>query len=294
MSYTINPKMPRLRARAVEMVHLGRSIREVSRYFGYSVGAIHKWCSKTPFSGSFVIPTESSRPNHHPFEVPIEIVKKIVELRLKTGRCSEVVHQMALNEGINISLSSVKRILDRAGMIKKRSPWKRMHPRMDRPLALKEGDLVQIDTIHIMQNQRDRIYIYTLLDVFSRWAHALATERINTHKSLHFVRQATRKSSFQFVCLQSDNGPEFSQNFTERIKIIHRHSRVRRPNDNAHLERFNRTIQQEFLSKMPVDVSTINKHLPEYLKFYNKERLHLGIGLKTPQEILSGCSQAID
>jgi transposase InsO family protein len=277
------------------MVRSGKSFREVSRYFGYSVGAIHKWCTKAPFPGVFIIPTESSRPNHHPYEIPIEIVKKIVGLRLESGgRCSEVIHQMALNEGINISLSTVKRILGRAGMIKRKSPWKRMHPHMDRPQVLKEGDLVQIDTIHIMQNQRDKIYIYTLLDVFSRWAHALATERINTHRSLNFVQQATKESSFQFICIQSDNGSEFSQTFTQRLKITHRHSRVRKPNDNAHLERFNRTIQQEFLSKLPVDVSTINKHMPEYLKYYNEERLHLGIGLRTPREILSKCSQAID
>ena len=145
-----------------------------------------------------------------------------------------------------------------------------------------------------MQSGENRLYVYTLLDVFSRWAHALATDRINTHKSLYFVRQAVRKSPFNFICLQSDNGPEFSQTFTQRIKITHRHSRVRKPNDNAHLERFNRTIQHEFLNKMPVDVKKINQSLPNYLKYYNEERLHLGIGLKTPTQILTGCFQAID
>ena len=125
------------------------------------------------------------------------------------------------------------------------------------------------------------------MDVFSRWAHAFATERINTHRSLYFVRRAIKNSPFQFTCLQSDNGPEFSQNFTERIKIIHRHSRVRRPNDNGHLERFNRTIQEELLNKLPMNVKTYNKHLPEYLRYYNEERLHLGINLKTPTQVFT-------
>lgn len=288
--------MPKLRAKAVEMVRSGKSIREVSRYFGYSVGAIHSWCQKAPpFPGVSEISTLSSRPNHHPNETPYHVVKRALELRIQTGgRCAEVIHGMMTIEGIPISLSTVKRILDRAGVTNKRSPEKRRHISITRPKALKQGDLVQIDTIHIMQNEKDKIYIYTLLDVFSRWTHALATERINTHKSLYFVRQAMRKSPFEFICLQSDNGPEFSQNFTERIKIIHRHSRVRRPNDNGHLERFNRTIQEEFLNKMPVNANKINKHLPEYLKYYNEQRLHLGIDLKTPTQMLSGCSQAID
>ena len=288
MAYTINSRMPRLRAKAVEMVHLGKSMREVSRYFGYSVGAIHNWCKKAPFPGVFEIPTDSSRPKHHPQETPYQLVQRVLQLREQTGgRCAEVVHEMMVLEGLNISLSTVKRILDRAGVTKKRSKDKRRHMPIKRPKALKQGDLVQVDTIHIMQNEKDRIYVYTLLDVYSRWAHALATERINTHRSINFVRQAIRKSPFEINCLQSDNGAEFSQNFTERIKIIHRHSRVRRPNDNGHLERFNRTIQEEFLNKLPVDVKKINQHLPEYLKYYNEERLHLGINLKTPAQVFT-------
>ena len=280
--------MPKLRAKAVEMVRSGRSIRQVSRYFGYSVGAIHNWCKKAPMPGVFEIPTESSRPKHHPNEISIELIQKALELRKQTGgRCAEVIHKHMNLEGISISLSTVKRILDRAGVTKKRNIWKRKHMPVKRPKALKQGDLVQIDTIHIMQSEKERIYVYTLLDVFSRWAHAFATERINTHRSLYFVRRAIKNSPFQFTCLQSDNGPEFSQNFTERIKIIHRHSRVRRPNDNGHLERFNRTIQEELLNKLPMNVKTYNKHLPEYLRYYNEERLHLGINLKTPTQVFT-------
>lgn len=238
-------------------------------------------------SGVLEIPTTSSRPDHHPKETPILLKQRVLDLRKQTdGRCAEVIHGMMNLAEKTISLSTVKRILDRAGVTKKRSPEKRRHISIHRPEVAKQGDLVQVDTIHIMKNQNARIYVYTLLDVFSRWAFAWASEKLSTHKSLYFVRHAIQTSPFDFICLQSDNGPEFSQNFTERIKIIHRHSRVRRPNDNAHLERFNRTIQHEFLNKFPVDVKIINKHLPEYLKYYNEERLHLGINLKTPVQVL--------
>ncbi|HWQ60514.1 MAG TPA: helix-turn-helix domain-containing protein [Candidatus Fimivivens sp.] len=39
MPYATNPKMPRLRARAVRMVREGKTISEVARYFGYTKGA---------------------------------------------------------------------------------------------------------------------------------------------------------------------------------------------------------------------------------------------------------------
>lgn len=287
MAYTTNPRMPRLRAQAVEMVRSGKSIRAVARYFGYNASSVSRWCNKAPMPGVFRIETLSSRPHSHPNDTPAKLVRRALELRQETGgRCAEVVHKHMENEGIDISLSTVKRILDRAGATKKRSLWKRRHCSIKRPKALHQGDLVQIDTIHIMQNEREKIYIYTLLDVHSRWAHALASERINTHRTLDFVRKAIKNAPFKFNCLQTDNGPEFSQNFTERIRIIHRHSRVRQPNDNAHLERFNRTIQEEFLNKLPVDVSVINKKLPKYLAHYNNSRLHLGIDLKTPMQVL--------
>jgi len=219
-------------------------------------------------------------------------VQRIIEIRKSNGRCSEVVHQHLLKENIHTSLSSVKRTLDRNYLIKKRSPWKRYHKSMERPEAINSGDLVQVDTIHLMENTASRIYVYTLLDLYSRWTYSWAVKKLSGKKSVLFVNSAKRKFPTKFKCLQSDHGPEFSQHFSERIKITHRHSRVRKPNDNAHLERFNRTLQEELLDKLPRDVSVINRYLPKYLKYYNTERLHMGIDFKTPIQLVK-CFQAI-
>ncbi|HCU47457.1 TPA: hypothetical protein DIC39_00105, partial [Patescibacteria group bacterium] len=54
--------------------------------------------------------------------------------------------------------------------------------------------------------------------------------------------------------------------------------------------RFNRTIQEECLNKIPQTLRVFRKEIPEYLHYYNTERLHLGLNLKTPIE----CVQAID
>lgn len=294
MAYNTNPKMPKLRAKAVEMVRAGRGVREVARYFGYSPGAVSKWCHKVPSAGAHLIPTESSRPHSHPNEIEPEIVRKIIEIRKERGRCAEIVHEKMLIEGYKVSLSSVKRTLDRAGLIKKRNHLKRHHDHIKRPRVYKPGDLVQIDTIHIGPARPGRLYIYTMIDIFSRFAWAIPSFRINTHKSVHFVQSAQLNSLFKFLMIQSDNGPEFSQNFTERVKIAHRHSRVRKSNDNAHVERFNRTIQEECLDRVPETMDAYLKAISEYLEYYNNERLHLGINKKTPSQIISKCFQAID
>ena len=291
--YTTNPRMPRLRAKAVQMVRSeGRSVSEVARYFGYTKGAVSKWCAKAPLGGVYEIPTQSSRPHHHPNELPEEIVDTIIDYKKKYNRCSDVVHRHLLNDGIKVSLNSVKRKLDDAGLIKKRSPWKRLHKSIVRPEAVKPGDLVMVDTIHLIVSEKKRIYVYTLIDVYSRWTYAWATERINTNKSTEFLRRAQNEADFKLNCIQSDNGSEFSQHFSERIKILHRHSRIRKPNDNSYVERFNRTLKEECLRILPTNVRIFNRALPTYLEYYNTERLHMGIEFKTP-DFLIKCFQGI-
>ncbi len=292
MAYTTNPKAPRLRARAVDMVRNGKSVSEVARYFGYTKGAVSKWCKKAPVNGTWEIPTKSSRPHHHPKELKPKIVKAIIDTKLKYKRCSDVIHQHLIKDGIRVCLNSVKRKLDEAGLIKKRSPWKRLHLPIERPLPLKPGDLVIVDTIHLMVNEKKRIYVYTLIDVYSRWCYAQTTERINTRMGIKFLNKAQALAPFKFNCIQSDYGSEFSQHFSEKIKTLHRHSRVRKPNDNSYLERFNRTLQEECLKNLPVNVKIFNKALPEYLNYYNQERLHMGINFQTPNQLLK-CFQAI-
>lgn len=294
MPYTTNPAMPRLRAKAINMVRDGKSIRETARHFGFNPTTIMKWVRKAPPGGVWELPTQSSRPHHHPKELNKEVVKRIKRLRLDLkGRCAEVIQKHLAEGGTRVHRVSVQRTLDRLGLTKKRSPWKRFHLSGERPTAAKPGDLVQADTIHLMQTKTKRIYIYTLIDVYSRWSFAMATDRINTRLTLKFLRKAQRKASFQFNCIQTDHGPEFSQHFTERIAITHRHSRVRKPNDNAHVERFNRTIQNELLRTVAVDSGVINKAMPGYLRYYNTQRYHLGIQLKTPTDLVRECCQAI-
>jgi len=288
MPYTSNPRMPRVRMDAVKLIKSGWSYRKVSNHTGYPIGTLSKWVKKAELYGGLWIPTNSSRPLHHPNELDDDVVQQIVEQRLKRKRCAEVIHQELLNRDVLVSLSSVKRVLKRKGLIKERSPWKRWHLSGIRPEASKAGSLVEIDTIHIVPRPVFRFYVYTLLDVYSRWAYARAMEKMNTHKTLSFVREAQKISPFKFETLQSDHGPEFSTYFSEQIGLPHRHIRVRKPNDNAHLERFNRTLQEECLNHVSPNPKSYQKAISEYLPYYNNERLHLGLNLKTPRNRFQG------
>ncbi len=164
--YTNNPKMPRIRRDAV-LFTKKHGVRCAARHYGFSPGAICSRKKKAEVIGLHPIPTKSSRPKHHPNELTDDVVKKIIEIRIKTRRASEVVYQHLLNEGVNVSLNSVRRTIDRHGLMKKRSPWKRYHTHVDRTYPEKPGSLVQIDTVHLMTGPKTRIYVMTLIDVYS-------------------------------------------------------------------------------------------------------------------------------
>jgi len=291
MAYSKNPHLPRVRMEAVNLVYQGWNQRKVARHFGLGSGTVSKWLKKDRNWGLRPIDTLSSRPHHHPNQLKPELVDAIVKQRKKRNRCAEVVHKELLNQGIVVSLSSVKRTLKRKGLIRKRSHLKRWHFSVARPVAVSPGDLVQIDTIHFLLEGKI-FYVYTLLDVASRWACAKVSMRINTHNSLRFAKEAQRLAGFKFKMIQSDHGSEFSTWFTEhmgKLGISHRHIRVRKSNDNGHIERFNRTLQEECLNKVNFNPESFQRAINEYLPYYNNERLHLGLHFKTPLE----CVQAI-
>jgi putative transposase len=243
--------------------------------------------------GHHPIPTKSSKPHTHPRATCESIVKKIVDKRIETKRSAEVVHEYLKREGTVVSLTTVKRTLSRKNLLNKRSPWKRHHPPVNRPVPKKPGDLVQIDTIHTMQDKKTRMYTFTLIDVYSRWVYAKSYQKISAKTALLFVKEAQKASPFHFDMIQTDHGPEFGSWFVSQVKKKHRYTRIGKPNDNSHIERFNRTVQEECLDRLIPIPRIFNKALKTYIHYYNTQRLHFGIQLKTPTEML-GCSQGID
>lgn len=264
-------------------------MRKVARRFGVEPSTISRWC-KLPFATGFhELPTRSSRPQTSPNALKKEIVEAIIKKRIGRRRCGQHIFHELKREGIKVSLISVQRTLDRLGLLKKRSPWKRPHDFTERPEVTRPGALLEADTVHIMLPDSSRLYVYTIIDLFSRWAYAEVVKKISGAESFKFVTRAKACAPFQFSLVQTDNGPEFQKMFKYRVAklgLAHRHSRVRKSNDQAHIERFNRTIQEECLDRTTHTIREFRKALKIYLPYYNTERIHMGIDYKTPQEVL--------
>jgi transposase InsO family protein len=291
MAYSKNPNLPRVRMEAVELVkYHGWSIRKAARRFGFSHCAVRLWLQRKPVHGPYgrlVIPTFSSRPYSHPKALPDYLVKRILDIRQERNQCAEIIHHRLLKEGALVSLSSVKRTLRRAGCTRF-SRWKKWHQYSPRPLAENPGMLVEIDSM-IDGQPADRLSAYALLDVCSRWAFALPVAQPNSRLSTLFVGKAQEVAPFKFQTVQSDHGSEFSKWFTKVIEhrgISHRHSRIRKPTDNGHIERFIQTLQKDCLDRVPRTMKSWKKEIPEFIRYYNHERPHMGLNYKTPMQVV--------
>lgn len=106
------------------------------------------------------------------------------------------------------------------------------------------------------------------------------------------IAHAQQAMDFCFSLVQTDNGTEFSRYFEQLLQKQHisvRHTRLGRPNDNAHIERFNRTIQEECLGSRissKVATATLQVRINQYIEYYNTQRVHLGLQLRTPASML--------
>ncbi len=149
------------------------------------------------------------------------------------------------------------------------------------------GDLIQMDTVSIFTAGIKR-YIFTGIDVRTRFAFAYTYKSNSSANGRDFLRKFTEVAPFVARRIQTDNGGEFEKHFTQACQdngLVHFFNYPKHPQSNSYLERFNRTIQEQFVN-WHIDeldeVEAFNQKLMEYLIWYNTEKPHRGIANLPP------------
>lgn len=141
------------------------------------------------------------------------------------------------------------------------------------------GHLVAFDTIEKHLNGLRR-YVITFEDIYTRFGFAWATKSHASQAAKEFFAYCVKVFPFPFSFVLTDNGSEFAKKFTQeltRLHIAHYHIYPKKPQMNSHLERFNRTIQEEFADYHVYDLvepDIFNRKLIDWLLWYNTERPH--------------------
>ena len=319
MSYCTGKNIEIARGKAIKMLVIEKKpVGAVADRFGVHRSTIWRWYKKWKNINSHIqltnavrrqylgispykyeickwrIGSESSSPKH-PHTLAEDLVQLVLDVRDQIKRCAEVVwHHINKILCISISLSSVRRILKHHHRIEKPKYHRnRRYKGLLRPKILNPGDLVEIDTIHLFNPvSKQKRYIYTIVDLYTRMAYARVYEDLKPGHSIDAITEAEQYFGFKFKTVQSDNGLEFAKYFETRLEakgIKIRHTRLGRPNDNAHIERFNRTIQEECTGSYYLESEPLKKldnKILGYIDFYNYKRIHLGLEYRTPAEML--------
>ena len=171
-------------------------------------------------------------------------------------------------------------------IIKKKKRIKKLRRRGYKPKEA--GDLVEIDSITIFFEGVKR-YLITGIDIATKFAFAMAFSKLNSRNSKIFFTKFLEVAPFKIKRIQTDNGKEFEKEFKEYIRgqpITHYFTYPRRPQSNGGIERFNRTLQEQFVSwekeDLFDDINVFNKKLMEYLIWYNTKKPHRAINKLSP------------
>ena len=123
----------------------------------------------------------------------------------------------------------------------------------------------------------------------------------NNHSSLSakdFLLRLNYALNSKIENIQTDNGSEFQKHFDQACSLLNinrYYSRVRTPKDNGSVERFNRTLKEEFigLGNMTTETNLFNKRLTEWLIEYNFGRPHQSLDYLTPAEFVQKYSKVL-
>ena len=162
-------------------------------------------------------------------------------------------------------------------------------------IARYPGHVLALDTIEKQRNGR-RMYILTIIDIFTRTTFAIGTKSHSSKTFARFFFLVMQLFPYEIKNVLTDNGSEFKKYLDQLLKqknITHYHTYPKTPKMNAHCESFNGTIQDEFVdyhaNLLFDDITEFNEKMKEYLEFYNTKRVHYAFqNKKTPLEVLSG------
>ena len=154
-----------------------------------------------------------------------------------------------------------------------------------------KGDLIEIDTIVKFTYGMKR-YIITTIDVKTRYTFAWAYKKHDSASVKDFFQKLETTFPYKIKAVQTDNGSEFHKFFRDYLKekkAVHYWNYPGQPYRNGHVEKYNRTIQEEFVDwneSLLEYPNKFNEKLMDWLIWYNTKRYHWSLDLQSPVDYM--------
>lgn len=272
---------------------------KTSRHFGISTKTFHKWRNIFDGKNLRLLEDRDRAPKHtRQKEITQEEESRIVELRKKHIRWGKMkLKKVYLNEyNQNISSWKIQYTIQKYKLYYHPLKNEKMQKKRKRNQAKKRitelkrqpfpGYLIALDAIVIYWNGMKR-YILTAIDTVSKIPFARMYTSKNSRNAADFLQRMFYLLDGSFLNALHDNGSEFHKEFIEacrKLRIEQYWSRTHTPTDNPVNERFNRTLEEEFidLGNFDPDPVQFNRKLTEWLIEFIFIRPHQALGYDTP------------
>jgi len=287
------------------MLKQNRPFRELCREWGISEKTGYKWRNRFLERGYAGLEEESRAPREHPNTIDGDTAAELFRLRNTHpswgAKKLQALYQRAHTGVIPPSLSSINRILEKAGLLKK----KRIHratvssdcPRLNQMLeANAPNDVWCIDFKGWWRSNGEICEPFTVRDKRSR---KVLCARLMTRKTAEAVRLVMAELFRKYGlprAIHSDNGSPFAATngilrlttlsaWWITLGILPERSLPGCPGQNGSLERMHGDIAREIEGKIPGGITANQAALDAWVEEYNSVRPNEALAMKTPDEV---------
>lgn len=284
-----------------------KSAKDTANQFGVTRKTIHKWLKR--YNQKFLSGLEeSSRAplSRRKRQISLEQRLRVRSLRkshLKYGKMKLAGLYFA-QYGEKISSWKIQKVIEEdelypnkpeARKLRTKQMQARIQGKKRITQLIKEDKvnfLWHVDTVILTLSLGGYRYLLTAIDEVSKMAYARLYTSHSSRNAKDFLQRLNYLTNHQVINIHSDNGSEFKKEFEEAcsaLNVTQWYSRPHTPKDNPVLERFNRTIQEEFVEETDIDpyfTQDFNQALTDWLIEYNFKRPHQSLAYKTPLQYL--------
>jgi transposase InsO family protein len=277
----------------------GCTVQEVADAFGVSRQSVYSWLARYEEGGLQALADRSHRPKRSPLQVPATVEARVLELRRQHPNWGQVrLRHQLLREGLTPpSHSAIYRALLRHNLIEPKTKRKKL-PKYKRWERSRPMELWQMDIVGgILLKDGTEAKVLTGVDDHSRFCVSDGIMlRATTRPVCGFFAQSLERYGVPEEIL-TDNGKVFTNRFglkpTEVLfdklcrenGITHRLTAPASPTTTGKVERFHRTLRQEFLGgQIFTSLATAQHALDEWVEDYNTNRPHQSLRMATPAE----------
>ena len=311
-------KLARQRLSVLQLAQELGSVSKACKQAGMDRTSFYEW--KRRFQTHGLAGLKDLPPVHksHPQTTPSEIQERIVALALQhpTRGCNFLADQLTL-EGSSVSFQTVQTILNKrslgsryqrllaleeqvlnqqseltpeqVALLEKANPvFAERHVESSRP-----GELLCQDTFYVGHFKGvGKVYLHTVVDTYGSYAFGV----LGTSKQPEWAVSVLYNDALPFYqehglvvsAVLTDNGKEFCGRETHPYELLlaladikHRRTKVRTPRTNGFVERFHRTVLDEFFrvqlrTTLYESLEALQADLDPWLEYYNQERPHQG------------------